>query len=436
MPKLGIEYNDCVSRLILLACPALALFALALPSAAAVERLSHGRFADVAVYRPAGRVRQFVLLLSGTEGGAGALNEVARVLAYEGGMVAAIDSGRLIDAFVRNHESCFFPDGDLENLSHYIQAYYKLPAYLTPVLVGYAEGGGIAQALMSRAAPDIFTGAVLIAERRDMQLALPLCEPGAKDVVPPAPAVLAAQHPDRLQRVPALELGPAMPQLEAAYTRVAALRPPPVPPPASLADLPIVEVPASGTSDLFAVFLSGDGGWAGIDKNVAAALAARGIPVAGVDSLRYFWSQRTPEGLASDIDRVMRYYAARWNKQRVLLIGYSQGADVLPFALNRLPAAAKRMTALAVLMGLSDSADFEFHLTNWISSGKGGQPVLPEIGRLHDLTALCLYGSDDEDTVCPRLHGEAVRSLELEGGHHFDGEYDRVAQTILGALPD
>ncbi len=46
----------------------------------------------------------------------------------------------------------------------------------------------------------------------------------------------------------------------------------------------------------FAVILSGDGGWAGLDKKVAAALAAQGIDVVGIDSLRYFWSERTRRG--------------------------------------------------------------------------------------------------------------------------------------------
>jgi type IV secretory pathway VirJ component len=42
------------------------------------------------------------------------------------------------------------------------------------------------------------------------------------------------------------------------------------------------------------VLISGDGGWASIDKGIAKALVARGVPVAGLDSLRYFWSERTP----------------------------------------------------------------------------------------------------------------------------------------------
>ena len=98
--------------------------------------------------------------------------------------------------------------------------------------------------------------------------------------------------------------------------------------------------------------MSGDGGWAGLDKDIAAALAADGIPVVGLDSLRYYWSARTPEGLAADTDRMIRYYLAHLGKQRVLLIGYSQGADVLPFAVNRLPEATRARVRLAAVLGL------------------------------------------------------------------------------------
>src|SRR3546814_3102258 len=93
---------------------------------------------------------------------------------------------------------------------------------------------------------------------------------------------------------------------------------------------------SNAPGDSFAVLLSGDGGWAGLDKDVGEALKMHGIPVVGIDSLRYFWGKRTPDGLAQDVDRIIRYYAQRWHRHHVLLIGYSQGANVLPFAYNRL----------------------------------------------------------------------------------------------------
>ena len=57
---------------------------------------------------------------------------------------------------------------------------------------------------------------------------------------------------------------------KAAFAKLVAQRKPPAaPPPAAVSDLPIIEVAAQpGTSsDLFAVLLSGDGGWAGLDKD-------------------------------------------------------------------------------------------------------------------------------------------------------------------------
>jgi type IV secretory pathway VirJ component len=196
----------------------------------------------------------------------------------------------------------------------------------------------------------------------------------------------------------------------------------------------VIEVEASaGHSDAFAVLISGDGGWAGIDKQVAALLADRGVPTAGLDSLRYFWQPRTPAGLAQDIDRIIRYYAFHWHKKSALLVGYSQGADVLPFVVNRLPAATRSMVHLTTLIGVSASADFEFHVSNWISNDTSGLPVTPEINKLSSSDTLCVYGDDDEESICPRISPQHVRIIKLPGGHHFGGNYVPLAQLITGA---
>ncbi len=203
-----------------------------------------------------------------------------------------------------------------------------------------------------------------------------------------------------------------------------------------MGNLPVIEVPAqSGTAsgDTFAIIMSGDGGWAGLDKEVAHALSARGIPVVGLDSLRYFWTARTPDGLAADTDQMIRYYLAHLDKKRVLLIGYSQGADVLPFAVNRLPAATRARVALTALMGMSEHALFEFHVSSWISNDSSGPPTLPEVARLAGMPVLCLYGEDDNDSLCPKLDPRAVRVVKLNGGHHFNGDYALLAREILAS---
>jgi type IV secretory pathway VirJ component len=201
-------------------------------------------------------------------------------------------------------------------------------------------------------------------------------------------------------------------------------------------DLPLIEAPAGDGTDgtLFAVLFSGDGGWASLDEDLTTALAEDGVPVVGVNSLRYFWRERTPDEVAADLGRLLEHYAALWRKSRAIVIGYSQGADVVPFALNRLDPAVRARVERAVLIAPSAKATFEFHIVGWLGKDTGDTPTTPEIARLDLPSVLCLYGADDSKTVCPSLALPHVRSEELPGGHHFDGDYAALAARVLAGL--
>ena len=202
----------------------------------------------------------------------------------------------------------------------------------------------------------------------------------------------------------------------------------------SVADLPLLELPAeSEAGDTFAILLSGDGGWSALDKAVASALNTHGVAVVGWDSLHYFWSPRTPADAARDLDRVMRHYTQAWRKSRVLLIGYSQGADTLPFMANRLAADTAPLVKATALIAMGSEAFFEFHVSHWIITPKGGLPTRPEVvtGRLG--AVFCIYGKGD-DSACRGLRGPEVHEVALAGGHHFDGDYTTLAAAIVSAL--
>src|SRR5262245_17941303 len=63
---------------------------------------------------------------------------------------------------------------------------------------------------------------------------------------------------------------------------------------------PLIEVPAPPSDGtVMAFFASGDGGWADLDATIARAFAAQGIPVVGLNSLKYFQKRRTPDRAAS-----------------------------------------------------------------------------------------------------------------------------------------
>jgi type IV secretory pathway VirJ component len=112
------------------------------------------------------------------------------------------------------------------------------------------------------------------------------------------------------------------------------------------------------------------------------------------------------------------------------VIGYSQGADVLPFAVNRLPAATRRMIQTTTLLGLGRNAAFEFHLSNWVGPASG-LPILPEYQQLSRTSTLCVFGAGDKDSLCTDFPAGTAGTIELSGGHHFDGDYDGLALLVL-----
>jgi len=437
--------------------------------APAVQHLQHGRFRNLRVFQPAGSVHAVLLLLSGEFGWKASTERLARQLQQQGNLVVGIDWRALRRNLESDGADCVFPDGDLENLSHFVQAYVHLPTYLPPVLMGEAAGATLAYAVLAQSPKDTFAGALTLDFCPWAMLQKPLCKGSGlvsrkqgprMEFLPSttlsdpwinldtdAPSSCSVESVNRFiaqvpgaRQVPVKRPSPGArewPELLSELQKISTAAParPVALPPAALGNLPVVEIPpkAATTTDRFALILSGDGGWAGLDEEVAAALSARGIPVVGLDSLRYFWTPRTPEGVSTDIDRIIRYYLSRLTKQKVLLIGYSQGADVLPFAVNRLPTATRERVALAVLIGMSENAQFEFHLTHWIADSKSGLPTLPEVDHVPPTPLLCIYGAEEDDSLCPRLDARKFKVVRLKGGHHFNGDYAGLAREILSA---
>jgi type IV secretory pathway VirJ component len=130
---------------------------------------------------------------------------------------------------------------------------------------------------------------------------------------------------------------------------------------------------------------------------------------------------------------LLRFYAQHWNKRRALLVGYSQGADVLPFALNRLSPEANALVERAALLAPGEMASFEFHLTNWLGGESGDLPVEPEIERLDLTRVACFYGQDDDESPCATLPAPA-RVKALPGGHHFNGAYAELVREITAGM--
>ena len=457
------------------------------------ESLSYGRFGQVAIYRTSPHPKNVVLFLSGDGGWNLGVVDMARILSEMDSLVVGVNVPQYVKKLNASQESCVYPASELELLSKFVQKTLGLPNYVPPVLVGYSSGATLAYAVLAQAPPNTFRGALSLGFCPDLDLKHPFCAghgitsvPGPKNkgvVFQPTSTLEApwvafqgtidevCNKDDVVHYVSQVKNGEIVllpevghgfsktyrwePQFRQAYQRIlektqtkpaaSAAAPSGTPAPASsrsripgvpgVQDLPLVEVPAKGGAaggELMAVILSGDGGWAGIDRDLAGALAAKGIPVVGLNSLQYFWTARNPDVLAKDLERILRHYLAAWNRPQALLIGYSLGADVLPFAASRLPADLLGKVKLIALLGPSTKAAFEFHVSDWLGGGSGGQPVLPEVKKLAGHPpVLCLHGAKEKDSLCPELTAALGKSVELPGAHHFGGDYEELAALIL-----
>jgi type IV secretory pathway VirJ component len=199
---------------------------------------------------------------------------------------------------------------------------------------------------------------------------------------------------------------------------------------------PVIELPATaGASDRFAVLLTGDGGWRKVDDRVAAVLRAQGIPVVGFDVPAYFQTRRTPEESACALEQIIRTYRQRWQTPKVILIGFSRGADVLPFMASRLQSEVGASVQLIALLGPEPLIDFRFH--PWWDPKRYFQheqqfAVLPEVEKLPPSKVLCVYGDAEKNTLCTHLD-RRFTTVSEPGSHHFGGHYDDVARAILNA---
>lgn len=439
-----------------------------------------GRFGNVAIYKPRGAVRSVVLFVSGDGGWHLGVTSMARHLADDGALVVGIDVRHYLAALGQAGDRCVSLAGDFELLSHDVQKQLQLPHYLSPQLVGYSSGATIVYAALAQAPAGTFAGAISLGFCADQDFRSARLCPGAglhytvnrrgDYVVEPASTLqdewIALQgqkdqvcSPSDVDRFAAqvshaevVRLPPVghgfgvernwLPQLRDAASQLQSVPQPTAVHPsalsagARLADLPLVELPLPAGSQppaRLAVIISGDGGWAGLDRKIAASFQQRGIPVVGLDSLRYFWHERTPDETARDVGAIVAHYLAAWHCQQFDLVGYSFGADVLPFVVNRLPPLLARGISSLTLVEPSSSATFEIHVSNWLPGVvTAGAPTAPELAKLQ-IPVLCLHGADAEPSVCRDLPRATV--AQIGRGHHLGGDGEPVVERILAGQP-
>ena len=81
-------------------------------------------------------------------------------------------------------------------------------------------------------------------------------------------------------------------------------------------------------------------------------------------------------------------------------------------------------------------ATLAVHVSDWLFSGKhdGALPIKPEADKIAAANRMCFYGEEETaDSLCPTLDAARFTIIKTKGGHHFDGDYNFLADAILKA---
>lgn len=405
---------------------------------------------------PEGKPNSVVVLISDEGGWSHREERASEALVREGAMVVGVDLPNYYSALAKRDDECLYLVSDIEDLSRQLHRSADVADYHQPIVAGIGSGGTLALAIAAQTPDSTIAETLAVDPQTAIPLSTVLCTPAEKtpasdgivygltegDLPNPVKVVFSpkADPAGRIHAENLKETHPAVQISEAADTPETVLQEnisaivTQLSRSVSPLALPIVPIETKPRHNVMAIIYSGDGGWRDIDQQLGAYMKEEGIPVVGVDALRYFWTEKTPEQTAVDLTRIIETYKRRWKVDNVLLIGYSFGANILPATYRLLPEADKQSISLVSLLALSHHADFEIDVSGWLGfagAGKYGDPV-DDLKEIEPFKIQCIHGLQEPDSACLAVKDIAgAQVLAREGGHHFDGDYRALNGQIV-----
>lgn len=201
-------------------------------------------------------------------------------------------------------------------------------------------------------------------------------------------------------------------------------------------DLPVEILPAQPDEHTpLVVLITGDGGWKDFTPKLAAQFVHQHVPVVALNALRYFWTPKTPGETTNAIDGLLNKYMQQWHKKQFILVGFSFGADVLPFVVNRLPAGIRSNCLGIALFSPGRTSDFEIHLSQMLGSRREWKyNVAGEIEKMQPVKALFFFGTEEQGFPADRLTRQNWEVVRLPGGHHYENTHRNLAELVLEKL--
>ena len=194
-------------------------------------------------------------------------------------------------------------------------------------------------------------------------------------------------------------------------------------------NLPTIESVTNHKSDFYIIFLTGDLGYRHFEKIIIHDLNVMKVPVVVLNAKKYFRSAKSPDQLSHDLEFIINQYNRKWSQDKVVFIGYSMGADVLPFAVNRLEDKYRQQLNDIILIGPSQKAIFRLRPTDYLFEEKKGTDIYSELLKMKAQRSYIIC-DDKEFSIC-RKNLEGVSDHDfLGGGHHFGRHHTLLSKLI------
>jgi len=453
------------------------LFTIQNSSGAVTSRdsLNVSSFGKVYIYNRTTTPQNVILMISGDGGWKSGVIGFSQTFSEMNSLVIGVDILQYFKDLRERTDECYNVAADFVQLASVIEKKYDFPDYIPPVIMGYSSGATLVYGILAQERPGTFIGGISVGFCPDIELPKMLCEingltvtadvPGKRYILQPDdklgyPWIVLNGKLDKICNYPAVvdfvsktkgaelitlpkvghgfsKWSDFMPQWKDAYSRLIATyekEKPAKVDAGQVKNLPLV-ITNSKIQDRqapVALLISGDGGWYGFEQSIADNLAKQGIPTVGLDSKKYFWKRRTPEETASDIAKALNFYGEEWGRTKFVLVGYSLGAEIVPFIVNRLPEETKSKIESVVLLSPATTTDFEIHISNMLGMGnrQNTYNTIDEIIKLQSIPTLIIFGDGEKTEIPALLSKTSVIIKKIPGDHHYKFNLPLIMQTM------
>lgn len=196
--------------------------------------------------------------------------------------------------------------------------------------------------------------------------------------------------------------------------------------------LPITEYPSPKGPCI--IYYSGDGGMNTFSNTLCRALQDKGFAVSAIDSRSYFWKKKSPARASADLNELLRSKKTAGVKE-VYLVGYSFGADVIPFIMSNAAEPLRSMVKKLVLISPSTSTDMEIHLGDMLGNNiRRSMDVASAIQQMSWIPIHCILGQDEMEFPASSIHLPLFTCQYITGGHHYNSDTKMLCEIISGKL--